>query len=255
MLKAITFALHYTACASPRCSHLPLVVWLLGPPEGTNSEVVLVVFHLHLYCSVSFLIFSSIALQTLLQHLRDGILISFQSHDIFIFLMLSATCLPSINLNDSLQSFIVHGWMSMWAANFLLILYKNARSVETFVSPSSLILHGNPLFHWTPVIALKYLRHPFDGGWHWLLTKRRLSYNGWDLDIPGKILAQMYALDIQQSQGSYQFFPACAAWAWHLLTWKITLILIKSKKYYPSHVASCISPCGFWACDITGCTC
>lgn len=104
------------------------------------------------------------------------------------------TRLPSVNLNDCLQCLssallYMKGLCPVWICEyFVLMLYSYARFVQAIISLSSWFLQCNPLFNWTPVIALKYLCHLFVGGWRWITTQRRLRYSGWEHDISGKIL-------------------------------------------------------------------
>lgn len=46
----------------------------------------------------------------------------------------------------------------------------------------------------TPVIAVKYLHHLFDGDWRYLITQRRIRCCGWKHDTPGKLLGTVLKL-------------------------------------------------------------
>lgn len=100
--------------------------------------------------------------------------------------------LPRINLNDCFllicKEFSSHClWRITPGVNMCMQDLRRHLSVCLLDS-----LQGNPLFDWTPVIAVKYLCHLFDGGWRCLITQRSFSCSGWKHDIPGKILRTFF---------------------------------------------------------------
>lgn len=83
------------------------------------------------------------------------------------------TSLPSINLKDFLHCLssavlYIKDYAQREYVKFFCNAALYASFVHTFISLSSWFLQGNPLFNWT-VIAGKYLRHLFDGGWRCLM--------------------------------------------------------------------------------------